>query len=83
MSYIFIVLLIKSTLISSFVAMKAPVSGDILYLYVLEYKEKGSVSAFTRKLNKIESSSMRAACKHMLSIDASSRLSAEACISLL
>jgi len=59
-SYIFIVFLIKSTLISSFVVMKAPVSGDILYWCILEYKEKGSVSAFTRKLNKIESSSMRA-----------------------
>jgi len=54
---------------------------------LLEYKEKGSVSSLTssltRKLNKIESSSMRAACKHMLSIDTSSRLSAEAYISLL
>ena len=50
---------------------------------LLEYKEKGSVSSLTRKLNKIESSSMRAACKHMLSIDPSSRLSAEAYISLL
>jgi len=52
---------------------------------LLEYKEKGSVSvsSLTRKLNKIDSSSMRAACKHMLSIDPSSRLSAEAYISLL
>jgi len=47
---------------------------------LLEYKENGSVSSLTRKLNKIESSSMRAVCKHMLSIDPSPRISADAYI---
>lgn len=47
---------------------------------LLEYKENGSVSSLTRKLNKIESSSMRAVCKHMLSIDPSPSISADAYI---
>ena len=36
-----------------------------------------------RKLNKIESCSMRSACKHMISLDPKSRLSASSYISLL
>jgi WD40 repeat protein/serine/threonine protein kinase len=44
---------------------------------VMEYRRNGGVSeVLTQKLNKIESSAVRAACKHMLSLSPADRLSA-------
>lgn len=50
---------------------------------LLEYKKNGSVPSLVRKLNKIESISIRAACKHMISLNPETRLSASSYISLL
>ena len=44
---------------------------------LMEYRSKNKlVPSLKQKLNKIESSNMRAACKHMLSLDPATRLSA-------
>jgi serine/threonine protein kinase len=50
---------------------------------LLEYRRHGTTtlhpqSSLQQKLHKIESSALRAACKHMVQLDASSRLSAKA-----
>lgn len=45
---------------------------------LMEYRSKNTlVPSLKQKLNKIESSNIRAACKHMLSLDPSTRLSAK------
>jgi phosphoinositide-3-kinase regulatory subunit 4 len=45
---------------------------------LMDYRRAGKVTAaLQQKLNKIESSSIRAACRHMLSIDPAERLSAQ------
>ena len=41
---------------------------------IMEYRRQGHCDVLSQKLNKIESSSIRAACKHMLSSEPSQRL---------
>lgn len=44
----------------------------------MEYRRRGSiVPSMQQKLNKIESASLRAACRHMLHLDSQTRLSAK------
>lgn len=45
---------------------------------LMEYRKRKSSQTLQQKLNKIEFSSLRAACRHMLHLDASERLSASA-----
>lgn len=45
---------------------------------LMEYRKRKSSQSLQQKLNKIEFSAMRAACKHMLHLDPSERLSASA-----
>eukprot|EP00957_Ditylum_brightwellii_P130282 9938150-Ditylum_brightwellii.AAC.1 len=52
--------------------MKAMDLGDLM-----EYRRSNTmVPSLVQKLNKIESSSMRAACRHMLNLDPAKRLTA-------
>jgi phosphoinositide-3-kinase regulatory subunit 4 len=45
---------------------------------LMEYRKQKSCQTLQQKLNKIEFSALRAACRHMLHLDASERLSASA-----
>ena len=64
----------------SFISLQALDIGDLM-----DYrKNKGSiVTSLKQKLNKIDSSSMRAACKHMLKLDPKKRLSASSYLTRL